>query len=129
MNPDQDSFKISPIYSESGKATKKAEKAPRDTTAGKSSNLSLSGSDERDFNFLGSEEKEREDQKVLMKDQHTQKSEPIIEVAVNLKSESKVNVSEKSSQGKAASSYSKVLSSPSERAESDREEVVNQLSH
>jgi hypothetical protein len=71
MNPDQDSFKISPIYSESGKATKKAEKAPRDTTAGKSSNLSLSGSDERDFNFLGSEEKEREDHKVLMKDQHT----------------------------------------------------------
>lgn len=129
MNPDQDSFKISPIYSESGKVTKKAEKAPRDTTVGKSSNLSLSGSDERDFNFLGSEEKEREEKKVIMKDQHTQKSEPIIEVAINLKSESSVKVSEKGSERKASSSYSKVLSYPSERAESDREEVVNQPSH
>ena len=118
MNPDQDSFKISPIYSESGKAN--AKKVPRETTAGKSSNLSLSGSDERDFNFLGSEEKDREDHKTLMRDQHTQKSEPFIEVAQNVRSESKAEVSPKApeavspkvSEGR-ASTYSKHFSVPS----------------
>jgi hypothetical protein len=57
MNPDQDSFKISPIYGSSAVKDKKA-KAPRNTTGEKSSNLSLSGSDERDFNYLGTEEKD-----------------------------------------------------------------------
>jgi hypothetical protein len=53
-NPEKDSFKISPIYDDS-----KDQKAIA-TANGKSSNLSLSGSDERDFNYLGSEEKDSE---------------------------------------------------------------------
>lgn len=54
MNPDQDSFKISAIYSNS----QKPKTQNQETTNGKSSGLSLSGSDERDFNYLGSEDAE-----------------------------------------------------------------------
>jgi len=57
MNPNQDSFKISPIYGSSDVKENLA-KASKNLTGDKSSNLSLSGSDDRDFNYLGSEEKD-----------------------------------------------------------------------
>lgn len=57
MNSNYDSFKISPIYSDSAK---KQQPINKETTNGKNFDLSLSGSDERDFNYLGSDDKDDE---------------------------------------------------------------------
>ena len=51
------SMNLSPIYDDSSVPTKQKPT----TTNGKSSNLQLSSSDERDVDFLGSEEKEIEE--------------------------------------------------------------------